>query len=703
MGNTSGKYKNGSALLQWDKSSSHSPQRELDFLLACDKIHPQPGDECYLISSHWMKQWMEFAHGRAELKTVGPIDNSSLVERVEGESNKYRTKTELEFRVDFRCISKVMWEYLFRHYSGSPVVGFYIPLGVSHEDMKSKAWLEHIIFKNVPTVLFPQENNIPTLELPSPLDLSFRNITYSDNVGRGENDISLVVGHLKQQLGTTKLQSASSMNDDIEMAKLKRFADWFRSTNQKFDAKVKIQSALNMISSGTDFDQNDARMLSDMLRENAGIYLQLVLRDFYLQKKAADLQAKQAILRQTGAALLLQGVWRARVAKKHRLALKKETSALKIQAMARRLFAKQESKEIRAAVKTNSACSTIQRWFRAAMGKKKLIIMLNSFHPHTLVASLRSVCVPNAVKDLKSDRYVVACMFSVESRGRSLTQSRQDIATGFKGAKKKRLSYTILDPENKKDNMTMMSFYRSIKATPFAANANKCDWNSTKGSNECLMTNGGPTSKLVFSVFEKSTFLGQAVVDIRDYASRLYAGETVELKELPLHTKFPIQVHDVEQGRGIITVAPEQGDHNVGHLTMSLKMPTLTRSMSGWVQRASNAFMHSGELKRRWMVLMNQKLLCFEDPYTLHVSKGELDLRKMYSVAVNKADGSLEIRFGQEGKNAWTIQWDEDEAEHIQEMWHRKFVRCVPRGIKIPESLRKLKSKKKLKAGSSAL
>lgn len=105
--------------------------------------------------------------------------------------------------------------------------------------------------------------------------------------------------------------------------------------------------------------------------------------------------------------------------------------------------------------------------------------------------------------------------------------------------------------------------------------------------------------------------------------------------------------------------------------------------MSGWVQRTSSTFLHGGEFKRRWMIMMKQKLLCFDDPYTLNNSKGEIDLTQVYDIKLNKATKDIEVYFGAGGKSMWTIKWDEDEADHLQSMWHRKFKRCLPPGIKM--------------------
>ena len=102
-GSTPGKYKHGDSIVVFDKAFNHTPEKEMDFIVSCDKIPPQCGDECYLISARWIKRWMEYGKGKGTLKSVGPIDNQDLVD----EENK--TRADIEQKIDYRCISKVMW------------------------------------------------------------------------------------------------------------------------------------------------------------------------------------------------------------------------------------------------------------------------------------------------------------------------------------------------------------------------------------------------------------------------------------------------------------------------------------------------------------------------------------------------------------------------------------------------------------------
>ena len=111
-----------------------------------------------------------------------------------------------------------------------------------------------------------------------------------------------------------------------------------------------------------------------------------------------------------------------------------------------------------------------------------------------------------------------------------------DLLLGLKGAKKKRMSFTTFNPANRTDNMTMLSFHRSQKAVDGASGASNpqyCEWRGRTGvgagvaggglgENTCLLTNATPSSMLVFSVFERHTFLGQVPFKLNKNSSSYF-------------------------------------------------------------------------------------------------------------------------------------------------------------------------------------
>jgi hypothetical protein len=94
-----------------DPHFEHDATKEMDFILSCDKIPSACGDECYFISSAWIKRWMEYGKGKAPLQSVGSIDNSHLVECKDSSGTKTENmiRLDIESKVDYRCVNKVMW------------------------------------------------------------------------------------------------------------------------------------------------------------------------------------------------------------------------------------------------------------------------------------------------------------------------------------------------------------------------------------------------------------------------------------------------------------------------------------------------------------------------------------------------------------------------------------------------------------------
>ena len=90
--------------------------------------------------------------------------------------------------------------------------------------------------------------------------------------------------------------------------------------------------------------------------------------------------------------------------------------------------------------------------------------------------------------------------------------------------------------------------------------------------------------------------------------------------------------------------------------------------------RASSSLIASGQYKRRWMILVDKKLHCFQDPYNLNVNKGVIDLSAATAVVKLHQD-TMNIHTKHD---AWTIKWDTSEAKNIQVLWKRKFLKALP-------------------------
>jgi hypothetical protein len=93
------------------------------------------------------------------------------------------------------------------------------------------------------------------------------------------------------------------------------------------------------------------------------------------------------------------GAWRKRQARLKRSVLLRErmedAAALRLQGYYRCRLARHKICNLRQTLKIAKACMTIQRSYRSMQGRRKLAEMLNSFHPHNLVATIESATFSN--------------------------------------------------------------------------------------------------------------------------------------------------------------------------------------------------------------------------------------------------------------------------------------------------------------------
>jgi hypothetical protein len=106
---------------EYDEDLHPTKSEQFKFISQHDKDKLYGGDECYLVSSVWLNEWLEFVKGGGA--NVGPIRNECLVEQ--NEHGSYRLKASVKVKADFRPINKVVWEYYFIAYGGGPVIAFH--------------------------------------------------------------------------------------------------------------------------------------------------------------------------------------------------------------------------------------------------------------------------------------------------------------------------------------------------------------------------------------------------------------------------------------------------------------------------------------------------------------------------------------------------------------------------------------------------
>ena len=90
---------------------------QLNFVTQNDSSnHLKPGDHCYLMSSIWLKNWLDYCSDDHH-SNPGLISNDILLD-----ANTDMLCAHKKLRVDFRPVKQIVWEYLFQIYGGGPVI-----------------------------------------------------------------------------------------------------------------------------------------------------------------------------------------------------------------------------------------------------------------------------------------------------------------------------------------------------------------------------------------------------------------------------------------------------------------------------------------------------------------------------------------------------------------------------------------------------
>jgi hypothetical protein len=111
-----------------------------------------------------------------------------------------------------------------------------------------------------------------------------------------------------QEVGQSKLKEAEAITEDVQHVAVKACLMALTKNAKKLEARAKMRRAKTcLFREEEEYDGDDRTVMEHMLRQGAGLYLQLALKDLFLQKKTHDLKERQSQLRSEGAILVLQG------------------------------------------------------------------------------------------------------------------------------------------------------------------------------------------------------------------------------------------------------------------------------------------------------------------------------------------------------------------------------------------------------------
>jgi hypothetical protein len=168
-------------------------------------------------------------------------------------------------------------------------------------------------------------------------------------------------------------------------------------------------------------------------------------------------------------------------------------------------------------------------------------------------------------------------------------------------------------------------------------------------------------------------------LEIKNYP-RLYSGAAIEFNQMTLDS-YLIRVQD-PLGNDLVPLDTVPLPP-AGNISFTLRLAPLAYNMCGWMLRESEGLMTLGNMKRRWVILLDGVLLYYEDQYTLNDVKGVLILDEVTSlVPVKHKEGlALVLTHGPNQADNWTIMWDPNEPLHINQMWERKLMRSLPKEV----------------------
>jgi hypothetical protein len=302
--------------------------------------------------------------------------------------------------------------------------------------------------------------------------------------------------------------------------------------------------------------------------------------------------------------------------------------------------------------------------------------VMRSYHPHVIELTLRSAKGINMSGRSSPNPYAIVGAFTDASKMKSsmlplpallTTLPFPPLGGGFLGTLKTKTM--ICYAKSKSQSNTTAPVWRPQDATLLISPAS---WNS-----RLVLT------LMHAATFSKDSFLGQVSLDVRQYP-QLYTGELVEIQDLPLGSyTFPVVDPDSRED-----LALRNCPNGKGTISFTLRLPLLSRSMCGWVWRASTYSLTKGQFKRRWMVLIDLTLSFYKDPFSLNECKGTIHCADVLDIvdAEDEEGAVVEVHYGgqqQGGKghggegeeSCWVLRWDRLSPPYTRVMWRQKLLK----------------------------
>lgn len=378
-------YNPSSALIKYNNpTGGHHCKNEFSFVTQEDSSKFAPNDECYIVHSGWLQEWLDFAMEKKIDPPKGISNRLLLDERGVG------LKSNMKAKYDFRPINRLVWEFLFRLYGGGPVIVFRVPEGLPVDAYSKGSWIKKVNIKSNCVIIFPGPN-------PKPNDSSMTGnpILSSDRDRIASLNVEMTANHLLHDLGKQKMQQAKELDKEINQENADAIgALMAKDLGKKKMAEAKQKEAeANQASAESAAHLFAGNIADQKAREakeakTAASVAQTDQTAAIFTNMGAKLRFKEALkvgnmsVAEDAAAVMLQGAWRSRKARRRMQEMKrkreqfiKESAARKLQSRYRSRLARQRVEQLKAErqrLREEGAAIMLQSNWRCRKSREKV-------------------------------------------------------------------------------------------------------------------------------------------------------------------------------------------------------------------------------------------------------------------------------------------------------------------------------------------
>eukprot|EP01034_Spumella_vulgaris_P021340 gene21340-27370_t len=468
--------------------------------------------------------------------------------------------------------------------------------------------------------------------------------------------------------------TASAMADELAKLKMRQAAE--AEEKQREEQERQVMEMFKGMGAKLRFKAAIKAGKRDVAVEAGACMVQGAWRAKCARRRMLIKKAEKDALRLEGCARKIQSRYRARLARKRmekikeeRLQNKRKIAVLKAQCtwriyIARKKYkVKQQAKleaEFGKSVTKQRAFIRVQKMARAFIARKRVEGLRVAF-PSVYVVKVTSVEGLNSSDAASSEpfAYVSGMVLALPGDHEALSKPRLPVSE-----------------EVIKASGQVTSIFRTPAISETATGAS------------ALAVALSALQYVVVTIVDKDgEFLGQVNIRLSDHVKLTQSSAPVELT-LPLQN-YLVKISD-DKGDSVATVRRA----TTGTVTLSISRPSPAASMCGWLWKVSESLLSSA-WKRRWFILINGQLQYFNTDVSLEQPKNVVNTKDVTAVTleVYKGRSCIKIAYRADGTETfWMVDYDENEAPEIRDMWLRK-IRCACPALVLADLIEPVRAK----------